>query len=84
MTAYRDQLQGVFREVFGDDDIELREEMTAVDFDGWDSLQHISLMIAIETSFNVRFATAEISNLKNEGANIGTMLTLLKEKLERP
>lgn len=84
MTAYRDQLQGVFREVFGDDDIELREEMTAVDFDGWDSLQHITLMIAIETSFNVRFATAEISNLKNEGANIGTMLTLLKEKLERP
>ncbi len=81
MIPYREELQGVFREVFGDDAIVLRPEMTSADFDGWDSLQHVTLMIAIETRFNIRFATAEISRLKTEGSTVGTMLELLRAKL---
>ena len=84
MTPYREELEAVFREVFDDDRIALRPEMTAADFPGWDSVQHVTLMSAIETRFRVRFATAEILKLMTEGSNVGTMLALLKVKLGDP
>jgi acyl carrier protein len=77
-----DQLQTVFRSVFGDDEISLRKEMTADDIDGWDSLAHINLIIAVEKHFKIRFATAEISGLKEEGQNVGTFAALIAKKVE--
>ena len=40
--------------------------MTAEDVDGWDSLKHIDIIIAIEKRLKVKFATAEISRLKED------------------
>jgi acyl carrier protein len=81
MSDTRDQMQTVFRNVFNDDDIELLDEMTADDVDGWDSLAHINLIIALEKHFKIKFATAEISGLKAEGQNIGTFVALVDKKL---
>ena len=47
MDEIRTEAQQVFRDVFGDDDIELRDEMTAEDVDGWDSTAHINLIVAL-------------------------------------
>ena len=44
-------LQDVFRQVFGDDSIVLQESTTADEIDGWDSMMHINLIIAIEKRF---------------------------------
>jgi acyl carrier protein len=77
----REELQTVFRDVFGDDGIVLDGPMTAEDFPGWDSLAHINLIIAVERHFGIRFATAEISGLKADGQNIGTFLGLINKKL---
>jgi acyl carrier protein len=77
----RSQLQEVFRDVFDDDGIIILANMTANDIEGWDSLMHINLIIAVEKRFNVKFATAEISGLKEEGQNVGTFLQLLARKL---
>jgi len=77
----RDQMQTLFRNVFVDDEIVLRDEMTAADVDGWDSLAHINLIIAVEKHFQIKFATAEISGLKSEGQNIGTFLALVQKKV---
>lgn len=71
------RLQDVFRLVFDEDDIEIFAETTAEDIDAWDSLEHINLVIAVEREFNVRFATAEISGLKN----VGEFEALLLSKL---
>ena len=60
-------LGGVFREVFGDHAPELSADMTAEDVDGWDSLNHVRLIIAVERAFSVRFSTREITGLKNVG-----------------
>jgi acyl carrier protein len=81
MDELRGDLEQVFREVFGDDGIELRAETTADDIDGWDSLAHIDLIVAVERRFGVKFATAEISALKEEGQNVGSMLAQLSRKL---
>jgi acyl carrier protein len=76
-----EQLQSVFRDVFDDEGLVLRPEMAASDFEGWDSSQQVTLIVAIEARFNIRFATTEIIKLMTEGSNVGTMLEILDAKL---
>ncbi len=80
MSSTLTDLQDVFRQVFDDEDIELTESTTADDIDGWDSMMHINLIIAIEKRFGVKFAAAEIASMKAEGQNIGGLVQLLDRK----
>ena len=82
MEEIRQQVQEVFREVFEDPALLLNDRMTAEDVDGWDSLAHIDLIVAIEKRLGVRFATVEISRLKEDSANVGSMLELVARKLK--
>jgi acyl carrier protein len=82
MEEIRQQVQEVFREVFEDPALLLNDRMTAEDVDGWDSLAHIDLIVAIEKRLGVRFATVEISRLKDDGANVGSLLELVARKLK--
>jgi acyl carrier protein len=81
MDDVQPRLQQVFRKVFADPALELRDEMTAADIDGWDSLAHINLIIAIEREFKIKFAMAQISKMKDPGQNVGSMKKLLEQKL---
>lgn len=81
MDDLRHQMQEVFRTVFDDDAIVLRDEMTAADIDGWDSLMHINLLVAVERRFRVKFATAEIAALKGDDQNVGTFLRFVAAKI---
>jgi acyl carrier protein len=54
--------------------------MTADDIPDWDSLGNINLIIGIEESFGVKFATAEISMLKEKGQNVGSLMRLVASK----
>jgi acyl carrier protein len=83
MVDVRERLQENFREVFDDPAIVLRDDMTAADVDGWDSLAHINLIIAVERGFKIKFATAEISRMKEPGENVGSFLRLIERKLAK-
>ena len=72
----RRRLNRVFIEVFDDDTIEIFDEMTAKDIEEWDSLMHISLVVATEKAFGVRLNAAEVGKLEN----VGAMLILLEER----
>jgi acyl carrier protein len=61
------KLTTIFRDIFDDDSITLRPEMTAADVDEWDSFNHINLIVATEAKFGIKFQTAEIESLKNVG-----------------
>lgn len=61
------RLNEVFCEVFDDDDIEIALNMTANDVDGWDSLSHINLILAVEAKFKIRFTRAELTGMRNVG-----------------
>lgn len=61
----------VFHEVFDNDDIVVKEETTAADIDGWDSLRHITLIEEIEDAFDMRFTMKEVNGMKNVGEMIG-------------
>jgi acyl carrier protein len=73
-----ERLTEIFRDVFEDDDIELHDEMTAADVDGWDSIAHINLIVAIEEGFGVRFSDRELGSL----ADVGSLRRTLHSKLE--
>jgi len=66
-TDVMEKLTGVFREVFADETLSLTPSTTAQDVEGWDSLMHINLVVAVERDFNIRFTTREIAGLQNVG-----------------
>jgi acyl carrier protein len=82
MEEIREQVQDIFRDVFDDPTLLISDQLTAEDVDGWDSLAHINLIVAIEKRLRVKFATVEISRLKEDGANVGSLMELLARKLK--
>ncbi|MCH5200728.1 MAG: acyl carrier protein [Oscillospiraceae bacterium] len=70
------RLNEVFRDVFDDDGIEVNENTTAADIEDWDSLNHITLIDAVESEFGVRFTMGEVSGMKN----VGEMAQIIKER----
>ena len=63
----KEVLEPIFHEVFDDDEIELREEMTADEVDGWDSLSHVNLIVAIESKLKIRFTQKELLTFRTVG-----------------
>ncbi len=70
------KLTTVFENVFGDDSIVVRPELSAGDVDDWDSLTHVRLMLTVEKAFNVKFSASEIATLKN----VGGLAELIRSK----
>lgn len=69
------KVQDIFRDLLDDDTIELASETTADDVEGWDSLTHIQLIVAIEKSFKVKFTSREILTWQNVGEMIDCIAT---------
>lgn len=70
-------LNGVFRDVFDDEEITVNDSTTADDIEGWDSLEHINLVVAVEKRFSVKFNMGETAKLKN----VGEMVDLIMARL---
>ncbi len=71
------KLTDIFRDIFDDDALVLRPEMTAADVPEWDSFNHINLIVATEARFGIKFQTAEVESLKN----VGHFVELIQKKL---
>ena len=82
MRDVRAELQEIFRQVFDDPTIVLKDDMTAADVEGWDSVTHIDLLIAVERAMGIKFATAEMSRLKEPDQNIGSFVRMIESKLQ--
>ena len=76
MTETMTKLQDIYRDFFDDEDIVLTDETTADDIDGWDSLTHVQLIVAVEKAFSVKFSTVEVMKLKN----VGEFAALIEKK----
>src|SRR5690349_7176797 len=55
MSDLGQRLQDIFRDVFNDPALAVNDRTTAADVEGWDSLAHINLVIAIERALSIRF-----------------------------
>jgi len=73
----KERVTAIFRDVFDDETIVLLRETTADDIEDWDSLAHISLIVAIEKEFNIKFDLIELKPLQN----VGELLDLIQSKI---
>ena len=73
-----EELQNIFRVVFDDDSLVISRETSALDIEAWDSLSHLSLVMAMEREFDISFEFDELNALKN----VGEMLDLIERKQE--
>ncbi len=70
------KLTPVFQDMFDDEALVLRPEMTADDVEGWDSLSHIRLVLAVSKLFGMKFSAADVGKLKN----VGEFVVLIKAR----
>lgn len=73
----QEKLNAIFCTVFDDIDIVIAPATTANDIDGWDSLSHVNLIVAVEAGFGIRFNHREILSFKN----VGDLLTCIDRKI---
>jgi acyl carrier protein len=61
------QLTDIFRTVLDNDTLVLTDATTAQDVPGWDSMNHITIVVEAERHFGIKVRTAEIEELRNVG-----------------
>ena len=71
-----ERLNTVFQDIFDDEELTVKDETTAADVDGWDSLNHIALIDAVEEEFGIKFGMKTVVKLKN----VGEMVDVILEK----
>jgi acyl carrier protein len=76
-TEIYERLTQIFRDVFDDDSIQVTPETTADSIEGWDSFNHVNLLVATEAAFRIKFKATEIEDLKN----VGTLADLIGSKM---
>ncbi len=60
------RLQPIFDDLFIEK-VDLRPELSAEDVEEWTSLLQISLLMAVEKQFNIRFRVGEVEATRNVG-----------------
>lgn len=70
----------IFCDLFDIPSISLSPEMTAADVPGWDSFNHINLIISIEAEFRIKFQAAELESMHNVGALVDRIEKKLAEQ----
>jgi len=60
------QLQPVFDDLFMEE-VVLTPQLSADDVEEWNSLSQISLLLAVEQKFGIRFRVGEVEATKNVG-----------------
>jgi acyl carrier protein len=71
-----DTLTKIFQDVFDEDGIVIRPDLSAQDIPAWDSLTHIRLLLTVEREFHIKFSITEVGELKN----IGELMELIRAK----
>ena len=72
----KNKLQEVFRKVFNNTTIEIYPTTIADDVDGWDSITHLELIVAVEKEFKIEITGFDVMNLKN----VADLINLIQRK----
>ena len=71
-----EKIIGIFREILNDPTLDIDENTTAADVNGWDSFNHIHLIMCIEDEYSISFTTAEIGQM----GRVADLLRMIKSK----
>jgi acyl carrier protein len=70
------KLTHLIREFFDLPHLVVDTSTTADQVEGWDSIAHIELIVAVEKAFAVRFTTKEVKSL----STVGDLIDLLERR----
>lgn len=73
-----DRLAPIFHDIFNPD-VVVTEDLDATKVPEWDSLNHISLIVAIEGEFQCELITEEVAQIQN----VGDLIKLLRVKTSK-
>ena len=63
-SALRDEITEIFHVTFNNNNIVLKDDTSAIDIEGWDSLKHVTLIVAVEVKFNIKFTSREVISIR--------------------
>lgn len=60
-------IEDIVREELDNDEISLAMNMSPADVEGWDSIAHVGIVVAVEKRLGRQFTVDQIDRLKNIG-----------------
>ena len=75
-----EKIGDLLADILDEDEIKLKDETVADEVDGWDSVTHVKLILAIEDFYGIRFESDEIAAPENVGALADLIGKKLAEK----
>ena len=66
------------RALFMDETIVVTMEMVSSDVEGWDSFEHVNLLINLEEEFNIKFNINDVIKINN----VGELVELIKRQVD--
>ena len=72
-----ERVNQVIRDVLGNEDLTVQFTTTAGDVDGWDSLTHVQIIVAIEKAFSIRFRTGDMAGI----ADVGDLVSRISRRV---
>lgn len=73
-----EKLTPIFRKVFSEPNLELKDEMTANEVERWDSLSHMMMITEVEKEFGIKFKLKDLNKMKQ----VGDLINLIESKTE--
>jgi acyl carrier protein len=73
------ELKAVILQQLNLDDFNLQDDTIAPQVPGWDSLNHINIILAVEQKFSIKFKSRELLQLKC----VGDLQNLVNSKLSQ-
>lgn len=74
------RIQPIFQDVFDDASLAVTPSTTSADIEDWDSLAQISLVVAMEHEFDLKFNLDEVNALPDIGGMVALIGRRLSEK----
>lgn len=77
-TEIIEKLTLIFREIFSEPNLVLRDEIKASDVDKWDSLSHMLMITEVETKFGIKFKLKDLNKMKQ----VSDLISIIESKFE--
>lgn len=74
-----EKIRSILSDVLGEDDLSLTEKTTADEVENWDSVNHVKLLIGLESDLGIQFEAEEVSTAEN----VGQLIDVIQSKLTK-
>ena len=77
-TEIIEKLTTIFRSVFKDSNLVLRDDMVATDVPEWNSMSYVEMLAQAASVFNIKFKMKDLANMQN----VGDLINVIENKLK--